>query len=701
MNIKEIIAKLSDEKNIPGRFPARVIFVRNIREYMSLVDELKTVCDVVLDLANYTNGDLIPHVKHMKEEIEKHKDKQILLLSLGEYLRICLKFESDKKKSSFPSLWESQQPVDEKTKYIIPILGGKEIFEAVIPFLDERQQDYIIDVTSTEPDTEVELTIYSHEFKDAIEFDARNLQEWLEKWAYLYSDSNKNTFSLCTKLSRYSEEMFGSFSVIIIDDPFAYVATQVSDGSRLEKSSASSFFWKTVAKDVVPGVPFSETIKKVLNIGHSFDPINVLARLDKLSDVEVEIFFSWYKFYPSEDYLGIALEKVINVHEIPLLIRDTIFHLSTITESIIRQRNDAMRVLNVTYNTEYFEKLDKILPVEKRLELITYITREERAYAIKTVSTLLRNGADLTTIIKLLKNRYPELAEYLSVNEVFDDKTNNYFNWYRRNKIINRPCNATINIDFDLFESRNKEIQLSKSESCISFWVDGLGAEWIPVLMGKIKFLKTDVLKEFKIAKALLPTETDYNKQWEKEDLKWDRLDKVSHRGMPDDKDYYSCIARQIEIMGEIVEHIDALLGKYNRVILTGDHGSSRLAALLFHEVNNFWIEPPENSKVRSFGRYVELDNEAFQVPLQTTMELVRDAERKFVVMKTHEHFKQSGNAAGGNTDEVAVAGEIHGGMTPEEYLVPVIVLSRKKPLPLPHQKEKSKGIEINDDWMK
>ncbi|HOO25570.1 MAG TPA: hypothetical protein PKW24_03050, partial [Clostridiales bacterium] len=145
----------------------------------------------------------------------------------------------------------------------------------------------------------------------------------------------------------------------------------------------------------------------------------------------------------------------------------------------------------------------------------------------------------------------------------------------------------------------------------------------------------------------------------------------------------------------------DALLGKYNRVILTGDHGSSRLAALLFHEVNNFWIEPPENSKVRSFGRYVELDNEAFQVPLQTTMELVRDAERKFVVMKTHEHFKQSGNAAGGNTDEVAVAGEIHGGMTPEEYLVPVIVLSRKKPLPLPHQKEKSKGIEINDDWMK
>ncbi len=88
--------------------------------------------------------------------------------------------------------------------------------------------------------------------------------------------------------------------------------------------------------------------------------------------------------------------------------------------------------------------------------------------------------------------------------------------------------------------------------------------------------------------KALLPTETEYNRKWTTGDEKWDRLDKLSHNGMPDDKDYFICIARQLEIINEIAEHVEEMLKKANSVILTGDHGSSRLAALLFHDSGNF-----------------------------------------------------------------------------------------------------------------
>ena len=70
---------------------------------------------------------------------------------------------------------------------------------------------------------------------------------------------------------------------------------------------------------------------------------------------------------------------------------------------------------------------------------------------------------------------------------------------------------------------------------------------------------------------------------------------------------------------------------------------------------------------------------------------------KSFIVMKTYEHFKQSGNAAGGNTDENAVAGEVHGGMTPEEHLVPVIVVSRKVPLTTKPVASKPKGISRNE----
>ena len=55
---------------------------------------------------------------------------------------------------------------------------------------------------------------------------------------------------------------------------------------------------------------------------------------------------------------------------------------------------------------------------------------------------------------------------------------------------------------------------------------------------------------------------------------------------------------------------------------------------------------------------------------------------KRYLVMDNYQHFSVSGNAAGGNTDEHDVVGEIHGGNTAEERLVSVIVIKRKQPLP-------------------
>ena len=59
------------------------------------------------------------------------------------------------------------------------------------------------------------------------------------------------------------------------------------------------------------------------------------------------------------------------------------------------------------------------------------------------------------------------------------------------------------------------------------------------------------------------------------------------------------------------------------------------------------------------------------------TKEVLFDKDT-YIVMKDYNHFKQTGNAAGGNNDENAIAGELHGGLTPEESIVPLIVLHRK-----------------------
>lgn len=697
MTISEVVSKVSNERQTPGRFPSRLIFVHNFADYLSLVGELKAVCDVVFDLADYAKGDVLPSFKDLKGEMAKYPGKQLLLLSFGEYFRICIRRERDKSTAAFPGIWEQQQSESSTTKYIIPIFGGREIFDSIMPIPDERQQRFICEINDLSVESDFGLALYSPDF-DAVTVDAQNLQEWFQKWTSLFGNKSRNNFSLRTKLYRYAEPTYGGVRLKIINEPFAYIASLVSDGEKLKKADGDEEFWRVIAQNVKQDKEFAATIKYLLNIGHNFDPISVFAHFNELSNTELNLLLVWYRLYPSEDYYTFAINKALTTAAIPTAIRDCIFELPRLTDDFIQQRTAALRLLDVHYSDEYFAKLDKLASPELRLKMLTYRTLAERAYAVKTVSGLLRSDADINYVAELVKTDYPDLSVYLNPDITTQNKVAQYFNWYRCHKLVNRPnTDVPCVIDFDTIDSRNKIIQENTTDDSLSFWVDGLGAEWLPVLLRRLNTLDMEVSLKSVITKALLPTETEYNHKWTSEDKKWDRLDKLSHNGMSDDKDYFVCVARQLEIMNEIVAHISEMLEKVNRVIVTGDHGSSRLAALLFHDEGNFAIEPPPTAIVRSFGRFVELKDNSY-VSVTPSMEHTELNGKHFIVMKNYEHFKQSGNAAGGNSDDNAVAGEVHGGMTPEEYLVPVIVVSRKKPHLVKEVLSRPKGITINNE---
>lgn len=76
-------------------------------------------------------------------------------------------------------------------------------------------------------------------------------------------------------------------------------------------------------------------------------------------------------------------------------------------------------------------------------------------------------------------------------------------------------------------------------------------------------------------------------------------------------------------------------------------------------------------------GRFCKLTTAPKDADYLPYVEHCRIGEDDFLVMKDYNHYLQRGNAAGGNTDDTAVAGELHGGYTPEEAIVPVVVISR------------------------
>lgn len=705
MIIAEIVEKIEAEKQTPGRFPSRVIFVRNWADYTKLVDDLCNVCDVTLNLAEFSKGDIIPDFKALKKRLLENAEKQILILSIGEYLRLCAKREVDKTSAVFKSIWEPDpvQSEHSRTKYIIPLFGGRELFDNAVSYVDKRQEGFLWELTESMIDSDYKVTIYSPAFSTSIKVDAVNFSDWLSKWDTLFADKTRNNFSLATKLYKYSDSIFGNVKVEVVNDPFSYVTSLVTDSDLLKREYGNEQFWGNVAKFLKAGEPFMATIDYALNTGHSFDPIPVLARFRQLTDTERTLFWLRYKIYGDNDYYSNTINKTNKPDEIPLALRDGVFNFTKPSSSQIIERLNALSVLDFYYDDGYFAKLDKVFPVESRLSYLTFKTISEQTYAVKIISELLRKGAEVSELAKSLISGYPALAEYLSPTLNSIDEVSKYFDWYRQSKLVNRvPENTPYYIDLDSIDSRNKIIQ-NNCHNGYPLWIDGLGAEWLPLLLGELRKLKIDINIDWKISRSILPSETDYNHQWKATDEKWDRLDKLSHSGMPDDKDYFSCIATQIEYVCAIARRVGELLTDHNCVVVTGDHGSSRLAALFFHYSDSFAVTPPCDTVVRSFGRFCELqvDND---VPITPSMEVVKSKRNdgktvKCIVMKTYEHFKQSGNAAGGNTDDNAVVGEVHGGMTPEECLVPVIIVKRKCPLAPNMQQivDKHRGISQND----
>lgn len=682
MKILEVTDKVRAEKQTPGRFPTRVVFVRNWEDYVSLASELSEVCDVILNLATYTKGDIVPKFKDLHTELGKHSNKTILLLSFGEYLRLCPNYENDQSNGEFKGLWEQMQAENAKTKYIVLLFGGRELFDNAVSYVGERQSPFLWEVSESQKDTDIKVTVYSPEFVDAVNIDADSFSSWLVKWDTLFAEKRGN-FSLRTKLCKYTAGSFGNVKIEVVNEPFAYIASLVTDGNALKREYGNGQFWSEVAKSVQSNQPFSATVDYALNVGHDFDPVPVLAKFEQLTETEKLLLWMRYKMYSGNDYVSYAVSKTSKPDEIPLAIRDAVFSLTKPTDLQLAERLKAIGVLNLHFEDGYFVKLDKV-SAESRFAYLTSKTAEERTYAVKTVSEILRKGGELSAIASMLRQGYHALAEYLSPTQIKTDGAMPYFDWYRKNKLINRvPDTVPPLLDLDTIDSRNKVIQ--SNESGYPLWVDGLGAEWLPLLLAEIKGLPvaTDVI--YKTARSILPSETEFNRQWSDGDEKWNRLDQLNHKGMPDDRDYYSCIATQIKYVCEIARRVGELLADHNCVVVTGDHGSSRLAALMFHSSENYSITPFKSSKVRSFGRFCELPfgDDVHITPSMEIVTAMRDGQDvKCVVIKTYEHFKQSGNAVGGNTDDNAVVGEVHGGMTPEEWLVPVVIVKRKNPLP-------------------
>lgn len=695
MTIQQVVEQLQRERerNVKDRFHCRAIMVKDITNYCELLSELKKISDirVVKSSEIFSSGDTMPQYENLINS--RYDTEWVILTGVSEYLRLFSKKEAED--GLFSALWRHKAPGTSTGRIIIPLWGCEpQWFDATLNLVgDSRQTDYFFDCTDSEaPDQKLDIVIFSGIFEGYINKIRSStgllftgLKDYFEYWENP-SPNNTHLF-LLTNRFRSIVPVSGNVNLHVVKDMLAFIKENISGSGMLNRDNCSEDMQTILFDHALKNESIDYALLSILNLSKFVDT-DVMSRWASLSDAERKFIKLWLLLHPKDTYLNHCFFIAQSIESVPDVICHEIFCVRLDRPEWVGEFKALARAMTMKPDQEYLNEVDAIADFSTRVEFLTGATRNEKIYLLHMMGKWMNTDIKDALADKTVPQIYPELSAYLRCDlDSLNGELGDYLSTYKTHKLENSlPVDEEAyfsGVKTDAYDYRYAVLSEYINENTIILWIDALGVEWLSLLQLSISRQCNATITKIAVAQATLPSETCFNEQWKHMDVpydKLDRLDKLAHKGVIDEPDYYSCIEAQLSFVASSVPHrINELLKKHHRVIITGDHGTSRLAARFFHVREG--ILAPKDSLVHSHGRYCETSS-ANQLEIPGCRIVPGQDGIKYVVFMNYDHFKQSGYAAGGD-DENAKYGEIHGGATPEEMLVPVIVVDSNEQISL------------------
>lgn len=287
---------------------------------------------------------------------------------------------------------------------------------------------------------------------------------------------------------------------------------------------------------------------------------------------------------------------------------------------------------------------------------------------------LLRRCVVDGIVSNAVKVVYPEAATYLNADLFFGDEAlEEYFREYRELKMVGRVTpefyeRAQRVVPPSSVQSRDAMVQRYASDNgCALLVVDAMGAEWLPMLVALARQRNIGV-DSIAVGEVHLPTTTLFNNiHWPDvarrlSDIK--RFDNIAHNGVEahEARRAEENLAAALDVIGgEVLRRVAEGLVLFERVLVTADHGSSRLAVLAWQSEPRLALTLDcEAGAEVSDWRYRERATQGGCPPgLEETL------DGRHWVVRGYNRLPKKGGGQGF---------ELHGGATLEERLVPVVV---------------------------
>jgi hypothetical protein len=705
MTISSVVAELQKEKQaaVASRFPCRAIMVKNVTQYCELLSELRKISDIrmVQTAELFSNMDVMHKYENLKAA--NYQNEWLILTGVSEYLRLFSKQEAVDRR--FANLWSYQAPASSTGRIIIPLWGCEaQWFDGALNLAgDLRQQDFYYDCIDPEAEEQkLNLLVLSGMFEqyvtklEATRGELRiGLQEWFDYWCAPSPEGQE--FVLLTKRCNSVVTTNGSVSIHAIKDTLSFIKEHMEGAGVLTALNCTPEMQAELFDYALKGHDLDSALLSILNMA-TFVGTDIMGKWENMDNSPKAFVSLWLSLHPDNSYTSHCFAQTNDISKISDKIMLEIFNVRMNKPEWISEYHQLVSAMAIQPNERFFAELDQIPEYETRLDFMTGTSRKERIYLLRMVGKWIRVDYTQAATSEKLKKIYPELFFYLNhaVHQT-DREFTEYISRYKAHKLENTlPADEDTYFNAfqaDFYDNRYSVLAHCITEDTIILWVDAMGAEWLPLLNWAVSQNCDATVKRVSIVRANLPTETCYNDLWNQMDTpheKLDKLDKLAHKGVIDEPDYYACVEEQLTFISGIHNKVSELLKQHHRVIITADHGTSRLAARCFHTKDGMIVPP--GATVCSHGRYCILTQGTPYV--MPNVRSFKSADgTQYAVYANYDHFKQSGFAAGADDDN-PIYGEVHGGATPEELLVPIMVIDSNQEIPLVAQWE-NKSVKI------
>lgn len=515
-----------------------------------------------------------------------------------------------------------------------------------------------------------------------------NLRQWISLWKKVGAKVKPQIIcsSKCIFDNAGNAQPDNAFDYILCHNAFEFMCKGLSiNFGELTAEKEDIPFWEQLASCIdIEDFDFETFVNKRFNTSNLHDGIAFVQTWfeykDSFSRWLLKSYFLWKT--TTSTYLTRVLRncKAQSTSDLFSLLATQVFD-EPWNEEGLKQRRMLLKEAQ-----KYNVQITQLAEQKVKAKLMAMASDPEHGchYAMKYMTSLTLSEQYLMTEwvgqgkidVKDLQTLMPSLCSYLEPLgvQLGDSFTwvSDYFREYTHSKIANKvseclqqmlkernASQAAFEAWRDSFKTV-KTILHNRQDIDLYYWIDGLGIDWIPFITNVIEKHKVDgvYLNEVYVATAELPSVTSVNKM-KLEELTDNVLEKICDidKFAHTQKNYPAYIIDELHLVEDAITQV---LSQYNgkKIAFVSDHGISYMAQF-GNGLNLAGIESDHSGRCAVWTKGAPSEDSNYMV-LQ---------DEKTICALNHNSLAA----------KIPMGQGAHGGATPEEVLVPVIIVSSQK----------------------